>query len=274
MSNIKMIAIDLDDTLLRTDLTISWHTRRIIKKVQATGVVVVIASGRGFKALERYVKQLKMDKKKGYVICGNGTTIHNTSTGNIIEQILIPQKIALAAFDLVDSEGFAVQMYRGDQILVSRKNEYTDIDHNLTGLKQTVKSNFRDIVKDGCDKLVIPADPMILKPLETILKNVLSDDATLFTSKPYFLEVLPPATNKGSALENVSKKLGISRESVMAFGDSMNDEAMIQWAGHSVAMINGDERIKKIAHAVTEKTNDEDGVAHHIKKFVLNDNVG
>jgi Cof subfamily protein (haloacid dehalogenase superfamily) len=268
MSKIRMIALDLDDTLLRTDLSISWRTRRVIKKVQAAGVVVVIASGRVLSALDRYVTMLKMHKTEGFVICGNGTTIHNTQTGAILEQTTIPEKTALAAFNLADAEGFSVQLYEGDIIYVSRMNEYAAMDHKLTGLKQVVPESFCALLKK-CDKLVIPADPMLLKPLEALLKNVLGEDATLFTSKPYYLEVLPPATDKGSALAKIAAKLHIDREDVMAFGDSMNDEAMIKWAGWGVAMLNGDERIKKIARIVTEKTNDDDGVAHTIEKFVL-----
>ncbi|GMO26309.1 MAG: sugar-phosphatase [Termitinemataceae bacterium] len=268
-NNIKMIALDLDDTLLRTDLTISWHTRRIIKKAQALGIVVVIASGRVLKALDRYVKMLGMKKMYGYLICGNGTTIHDTKSGSILEQTLIPSKTACAAFDLANAEGFAVQLYRNDIIYVSRDNEYSDTDRRLTGMGHIVPHNFREMVEQSCDKLVIPGDPFLLRPLETLMRNILGDDATLFTSKPYYLEVLPPSTDKGSALKKIAEKLGIDRADVMAFGDSMNDEAMLRWAGWGVAMVNGDERVRKIARYVSESTNDEEGVARTIEKYVL-----
>ncbi|GMO26093.1 MAG: Cof-type HAD-IIB family hydrolase [Termitinemataceae bacterium] len=269
MSNIRLIALDLDDTLLRTDLSISWHTRRIIKKTQKAGITVVIASGRVLHALLKYVHQLGMHKHNSFVICGNGTTIHDTKTNEIIEQITMQPKMAQAAYDLANAEGFAVQLYRGDLLYVSRDNEYADTDHNLTGLRQIIPENFREMVGNNCDKLVIPGDPVLLRPLETLMRNVLSDEATLFTSKPYYLEVLPPQIDKGVALSKIAAKLGIERENVMAFGDSMNDEAMIKWAGFGVAMVNGNERIKNIARLVTEFSNDDDGVAATIEKYVL-----
>jgi hydroxymethylpyrimidine pyrophosphatase-like HAD family hydrolase len=112
---------------------------------------------------------------------------------------------------------------------------------------------------------------MLLRPLETILKTYIGDRVTIFTSKPYFLEILPPACGKGEALAFVTNRLGIGRESVMAVGDSMNDESMIRWAGWGVAMRNGDDRIKAMASFVTARTNEEDGVAELVERYILGD---
>jgi hydroxymethylpyrimidine pyrophosphatase-like HAD family hydrolase len=124
-------------------------------------------------------------------------------------------------------------------------------------------------VAAGCHKLIIPGDPVLLAPFLDILRAYIGDEATLFTSKPYFAEILPPGADKGSALAWVAQRAGIAREEVMAFGDSMNDEAMIRWAGVGVAMVNGDPRIKAAASAVTVKSNDDDGVACFIEEHVL-----
>jgi hydroxymethylpyrimidine pyrophosphatase-like HAD family hydrolase len=110
---------------------------------------------------------------------------------------------------------------------------------------------------------------MILGPLENLLRIYVGDKASLFTSKPYFLEILPAKTDKGAALAKVAEILGIKREEVLAIGDSMNDEAMIRWAGIGVAMVNGDDRIKDIATLVTERSNDDDGVADIIERYLL-----
>ena len=110
---------------------------------------------------------------------------------------------------------------------------------------------------------------MLLRPLEIILKTYIGDRVTIFTSKPYFLEILTPATGKGEALAIVASKLGVKREEVLAVGDSMNDESMIRWAGHGVAMRNSDERIKAMASFVTARTNDEDGVADLVERHLL-----
>ena len=269
MKEIKLLALDLDDTLLRDDLTISFHSKNVLKKIEDTGVMVVLASGRSPKAMERYARDLSMHKRPGYLVCNNGTTIQESHTGTKVKEFFLPMEAALAVYDLVDAENFPVQIYEDETIYVSRRNEYADVDQKLTGLRQVVVDNFRGLLAAGAQKLVIPGDPALLKPLEILLKTFIGDRVTIFTSKPYFLEILPPKTGKGEALAVIAQMLGINKNQVMAIGDSMNDESMIRWAGFGVAMANADPRIKAIAKAVTERTNDEDGVASFVEQYLL-----
>jgi Cof subfamily protein (haloacid dehalogenase superfamily) len=241
----------------------------VIKKAVAQGVVVTLASGRIPAALDQFSKVLGMNKRPGYLICSNGTIIQESNTGKIIWETQLNTQTALAVYDLATAEGFPVQIYEDDVMYVSKTNEFTRYDQKLTGLKQVVADDFHAVVKRGCYKLMIPGDPMLLQPLESLIRTYLGNDITLFTSKPYYLEILPQETDKGTALAKVSEILGIEQKAVMAIGDSMNDEAMIRWAGVGVAMANGDERIKKIADLVTERSNDDDGVADIIEQHIL-----
>ncbi|WP_026043604.1 Cof-type HAD-IIB family hydrolase [Treponema primitia] len=269
MTSIQMLAIDLDDTLLRSDLTISFRTRNAIRKAEAQGCVVVLASGRIPSAMEHFARLLGLHKRPGYLICNNGTMIQESHTGKLIYEAKIPPKTALVAYDLAAAEGFPVQLYEDDIMYISRPNEFADYDQKLTGLRQVVVENFRAMVGNGCYKLLIPGDPMTLKPLENILQTYIGSEVTIFTSKPYFLEILPHNVDKGASLAKVAEVLGIPQSAVLAIGDSMNDEAMIRWAGIGVAMANGDDRIKDIAAMVTNKSNDDDGVADLIERYIL-----
>jgi Cof subfamily protein (haloacid dehalogenase superfamily) len=269
MSKFRLVALDLDDTLLRSDLTISFRTRNAIRRVIQEGVSVALASGRVPQALDSFAKILGLHKRDGYLICSNGTIITESRTGKVVYETWVPANAALVAFDLADAEGFPVQLYDDDVMYISRRNEYTSYDEKLTGLRQVVVSNFRSMVEAGVHKLIVPGDPMILKPLEDIIRTYLGTDISLFTSKPYFLEILPPNVDKGSALAFIAEKLGVPREEVFAIGDSMNDEAMLRWAGCGVAMANSDPRIKSIASMITEHSNDDDGVAEVIERYVL-----
>jgi Cof subfamily protein (haloacid dehalogenase superfamily) len=264
-----MIALDLDDTLLRSDLSISYRTRNTIKRAQATGIVVVLASGRIPSAMERFARLLGMSRQPGYLIGNHGTIIQESNTGTIIYETRLVPEIALIAFDLADAEGFAVQLYENNILYVSRPNEFARYDQKLTGLRQVVAENFRDMVAAGCYKLLIPGDPMILEPLESLLRTYVGEEVSLFTNKPYFLEILPPQTDKGTALAKVAEHQGIPQEMVLAVGNSISDEGMIRWAGVGVAMVNGDERIKRLAAVVSERSNEDDGVADIIDQYVL-----
>jgi len=266
-NDLKILALDLDDTLLRSDLTISYRTRNAIRQIAQMGVTVVLASGRVYAAMNDFSLLLGLHERPGYMICDNGALILETHTGKTVYEAKLDKEKILAVCDLAEAEGFALQMYDNDVIYVSRQNEYTDIDQRTTGLRQVVVENFKDMVGDGCYKLVIPGSPELLKNVEIIIRTYLGESLTIFTSRPCFLELTPEDTDKGTALAKVAKILKVKQEQTIAIGDSMNDEAMIRWAGIGVAMLNGDERIKSMADVVTEHTNDEDGVAEVIEKY-------
>lgn len=269
MADVRLLALDLDDTLLRHDLTISLRAKSVLKRAEEQGLVVVLASGRAPKAMERYARELGMHRRPGFIISNNGVTVHESDTGRLVYEALLPDESSLAVYDLIEAEGLPVQVYEDDTIYVSRTNEFADQDQKLTGMRQVVVENFRAMIAAGQKKLVIPGDPMLLQPLETILKNIVGSELTIFTSKPFFLEILPPNCGKGEALAIVAEKLGILREQVMAVGDSMNDESMLRWAGWGVAMANADTRIKSLASFVTARSNEEDGVADLVERYIL-----
>jgi Cof subfamily protein (haloacid dehalogenase superfamily) len=263
----KILALDLDDTLLRSDLSISHRTINAIRQTAQLGVTVVLASGRIYAAMNNFSRLLGLHERPGYLICNNGALILETHSGNIVYEAKLDKEIILTVCDLADAEGFALQMYDNDIMYVSRQNEYSNIDQRTTGLRQVVVENFKDMAGDGYYKLIIPGDPELLKHIEIIIRTYLGQSLTIFTSRPHFLEITPEDTDKGTALAKVAKLLKVRKEQTMAIGDSMNDEAMIRWAGIGVAMANGDERIKSMADLVTEHTNDEDGVAEIIEKY-------
>ena len=260
----RMLALDLDDTLLNSDLSISFRARNAIKRTGAMGVTIVLASGRIPSAMESYSRLLELHKRPAYLVSNNGALIMESDTGKIIHEARIESETLLAICNLADAEGFPLQMYEDNIMYVSRQNEYSSLDQKATGFRQVVVENFRAMAGEGCHKLIIPGEPALLAHVENLLKSYLEDSITVFTSRPYFLEIMPPGSDKGSALAKIAEIRGIRADETMAIGDSMNDEAMIRWAGIGVAMANGDERIKNIADLVTDYTNDDDGVAEII----------
>jgi len=267
MMPIRILALDIDDTLLRSDLSISYKTRHAIKSTEEAGVTVVLASGRIPEAMDHCSRLLGLHKRPGYLVSNNGAIIQESHTGKTVYETRMDQETALAVCDLADAEDFPVQMYDGDIMFVSRENEYSGMDLRYIGIRQVVVQNFRAMVNEGCYKLIIPGDPQILQAIEKLIRVYLGKKITLFTSRPYILELIPKDTDKGTALAKIAEIHRVSASEVMAIGDSMNDEAMIRWAGVGVAMANADDRIKDIAKIVTDRTNDEDGVAEIIEKY-------
>jgi hypothetical protein len=228
---------------------------------------VVLASGRIPEAMEHSSQLLGLHKMPGYLISNNGALIQESHTGNVVHEAKIKPELALALCDLAYAEDFAMQLYQDDIMYVSRQNEYSAYDQRVTGIRQVVVENFRAMVNEGCYKLIVPGHPTVLSHVESLTRTYFGKNLTVFTSRPYFLEIMSENTDKGTALAKVAGILGVNAEEVMAIGDSMNDEAMIRWAGVGVAIANADERIKKIADFVTDSTNDDDGVAEVIEKY-------
>jgi Cof subfamily protein (haloacid dehalogenase superfamily) len=217
--------------------------------------------------MEIFSRLLGLHKRPGYLVSNNGALIQESRTGNIVHEARIDKKTAITICDLANAEGFPLQMYEGNIMYVSRQNEYSSYDQRVTGVRQVVVENFRDMVEGGCYKLVIPGDPVLLADVEKLIRVYVGKKITLFNSRHYFLEIMAQGTDKGTALARIAEILGVSAEETLAIGDSMNDEAMIRWAGIGVAMANADERIKNIADLVTDHTNDDDGVAEIIEKY-------
>ena len=267
MKPIRILALDLDDTLLRSDLSISHRTRHTIKRTEQLGVTIVLASGRIPEAMEQSSRLLGLHKSPGYLVSNNGALIEESNSGVIIHESILEPNIALTICDLADAEGFTMQIYQDDIMYVSHKNEYSDHDQKVTGIRHVVVENFRAMVSEGCYKLIIPGEPKLITHVQSIVKTYLGENITVFTSRPYFLEIMSANTDKGAALAKIAKILDVGADEVMAIGDSMNDEAMIRWAGIGVAMANADERIKNVANIVAAHNNDDDGVAEVIEKY-------
>ena len=266
---VRILALDLDDTLLHSNQSISPRTRNAVRRAEEAGVTVVLTSGRIPEAMDRYVRFLDLHKRPAYLISNNGALITESHTGNIVHETLLDPKTIIAVCDLAASEDFPLQMYADNITYISRHNEYSDIDEKLTGLRQVVVENFCDLAGYGCYKLIIPGAVALLDNVESIIRTYFGDEISIFRSRKHFLQIASKNTNKGTALAAIAGIKGMSAEETMAIGDSMNDEAMIRWAGIGVAMANGDERLKNIAKLVTDKTNDEDGVAEIIEKYIL-----
>ncbi len=268
---VQIVALDLDDTLLKHDLTISDYTVDILQKVVEKGIYVMLCSGRIDDAMLPYVRQLDIAGSNfgRYMITQNGTNILDLHLRLSIYSHQLDYDIAMHVYNLLEEYGVTAHVYDSSFIFTCKYTEWGDKDAILSGLNKELIEDYPEFLKRGFPKMVIPGEPETLKILEARLKKEIGDRCVIFTSKPFFLEVLPKNAGKGEALVWIAEQLNVPIENVMGFGDSMNDESMMNLAGKSVAMINGLDHIKDIAVFNTEFSNDEDGVAKFIEKFVL-----
>lgn len=267
----KLIALDMDDTLLTGDLRISDRAVSAIQKLAARKIFIVICTGRVHKGIEPFVRRLCLPQNEfsKYAILSNGSLIFDLHAKREIFSQNLDYEILLRAKEEAARLGLPCQVYDSENIFASVENDFSRRDVALTKMELKIPDDFDSFLKHGFSKMLIPGNEQIVKKLFGILKNALGERAVIVISKPYFLEVLPPDSGKGEALEILSERLGIKMRDVMAFGDSMNDETMILKSGLSVAMRNGLQAIQDEAKFVTRFSNDEDGVADFLEEFVL-----
>ncbi len=269
--DIKLIATDMDDTLLDKNAQIPEKNKKALLNAAEKGIYVVLSSGRIKASLTEFSKTLELDKyEKGkYIVALNGARIYDISTGETIYSKNVDGDVLVEAFEEVKKSGFSAEVYGEKTIYTNVDNEWTRLDSGLCLIPMKEVPNFKEFLKQGHSKMLIPGNPEKLLELKERLEKRLGDRAVIFTSKPYFLEIMASGCGKGEALEFLAKKLNIPLEQTMAFGDSMNDESMIRKIYNSVAMKNGLEYIQNIARFVTRKTNEDCGVADFINTYVL-----
>ena len=204
-----------------------------------------------------------------YLIAINGCSIFDLHTRNQIFCRKVEPEILLRANELAERAGYKSEVYTPDTIYYNEETKWTKLDVDMCGLKGEVVADYEEFLQKGFTKMLVPGDPEDLLKLQDTLKAEFGERAVIFTSKPYFLEVLPPDCGKGEAVKWLSEQLGFGIDKAMGFGDSMNDESLIKMAGYGVAMCNGLPYIKTIADFVTEKDNNNDGIADFLRTYVL-----
>ncbi|RLQ94900.1 Cof-type HAD-IIB family hydrolase [Falsibacillus albus] len=264
----KMIVLDLDDTLLRDDQTISERTKNALLMAQEAGVKVVLASGRPTFGMRGIAIELKLDQFGSYLLAFNGSKIIDCKTDEEKYSRTLSPETAHKLYDLSKREGVGILTYKEDAIIVEEPNEFAEIESMLTGLPVEVVPSFKEAVTEPVVKALMLKEADRLVEVEKKLQGELEGELSVMRSKPYFLEFTEQGVTKGASLDYLIKPLGIRPEEVIAIGDSYNDLTMIEFAGLGVAMGNAPQDIKDKSDYITA-SNMEDGVAEVVEKFVL-----
>ncbi|TKF73242.1 HAD family phosphatase [Vibrio sp. F13] len=266
----KLIALDMDGTLLNSEKVISQENKDAIAKARAAGVKVVLASGRPLEGMQSKLDELSIDGEDDFVLFYNGSMVQNVSTKEIIHSEISNGKAAKEIAALAEQLGGYVHAFSKIHGLITpENNEYTGIEARINGLDIT-EFDFSQLEDDHeIIKTMIVAEPSKLTEIIGKLPQELKTQFTIVQSAPFFLEFLNPNSNKGVGIEAIAKHLGIKAEEVICMGDAENDHHMLEYAGLGIAMENAMEETKKLADHITA-SNDDHGVAVAIEKFIFN----
>ncbi|MFS0781835.1 Cof-type HAD-IIB family hydrolase [Bacillus sp. 1P06AnD] len=264
----KMIVLDLDDTLLQDDHTISAPTKQALMEAQEMGVKVVLASGRPTYAMTEIAEELSLSSYGSYILSFNGGKIINCQTNEELFNSVLSVDDVHRLFDISKRENVWIHTYVGNEIITAEENEYTTIEGEITGMPVKEEPSFKKSISKPVVKVLMLEDPDKLKEVESKLQKELNNEFSVMRSKPFFLEITEKGVTKGTSLNQLIQMCGIKRDEVIAIGDSYNDLEMIEFAGLGVAMGNAPEDIKEKADFITT-SNMEHGVAKVVEQFVL-----
>ncbi|EHI74884.1 cof family protein [Streptococcus criceti] len=267
--SIKLVAIDIDGTLVNSKRKITPEVYQAIQEAKAAGVKIVITTGRPIAGVQELLNELNLNEPDNYVITFNGALVQETATG---QEVI---KDALSYEDYLDIEYLATRLgihshaITKDGIYTSNRNigNYTVHEATLVSMPIFYRTPEENRDKEFVKTMYID-EPEILDQAIAKIPQEFYDRFTIVKSRPFYLEVLNKTSNKGTAVLHLAEKLGISVEETMAIGDEENDRAMLEVVGHPIVMENGNPELKKIAQHIT-KSNDESGVAYAIRKWVL-----
>lgn len=265
----KLIALDMDGTLLNEEKIVTERTKKAIKAARDKGVTVVLATGRPIDGVTRYLEELDMYTDNDYVLSYNGGLVLKTKNKEVVCKLGLIGEDVKYLYELSKRLGVNIHAFSEKNGLVTPKNsKYTEVEASINNI--TVNEiNFDNIENDeSFIKIMMIDEPEILQKAIDNLPEEVYEKYTVVRSAPFFLEFLNKEVNKGVGVEMLAKHLGVKREEVITMGDAGNDLHMIEYAGMGIAMGNAFDEVKEAANYITD-SNNEDGVAKAIEKFVL-----
>ncbi|WP_274649227.1 Cof-type HAD-IIB family hydrolase [Paenibacillus humicola] len=265
----KMIAIDIDDTLLTDDLVVTPGTKAALAEAVASGVFVTLATGRMFPSAKKIAMQTELNVP---IITYQGSLVKTLMDEQVLYERKVPQDVAEELLAFCRERGLHLQLYIDDVLYVAEDNEKSRDYAGLSKIPFVVEPDLGKLIGRPSTKMLIIDEPAVLDELKTELGGLFGDRVHITKSKPHYLEFMHKEGTKGHAIAFMAQHIGCSLDEVIAIGDSWNDHEMIEVAGLGVAMGNALPRLKEIADYVTV-SNNEEGVRRVIEKFVLNKEI-
>ena len=266
----RLLALDLDETLLGEDLQISPRNLQAIREAVRRGVMVIVATGRMYCTSQNYAVEMTPGRDMP-IISYHGALVKTSRTGRVLRHRPLDHSVAVAITREMEERGFHLNLYAGDRLYVREENRHTRYYQTIAGIELEPVGPLDDFLEETGARptklTIIDADGR-LDWAEHFIRDRYGEQVMALQSRTLFLEITDLRSTKGQALAFVAGREGIRREEIIACGDSYNDLDMIKYAGLGVAMANARPSVRDAADLVTA-SNVEDGVARVIEEYIL-----
>ncbi len=265
----KMIVLDLDGTLMSSQNCILPRTKEAIFKAQEAGVMVVLASGRPTYGMVNAARELRLDEYPGFLLSYNGGRIISVQTDELIYDKSLTPEVCHELYDLAREYDINIMAYEDEAILTMDDDQYIQKESVINNMPINRVEDFKSALTFNSVKCLCTGEPDYIAQVELKFKERVGDRFSIMRSAPFFLEIMPQNINKAYSLQKLLDHVGLDVSEMIACGDGYNDLPMIEFAGLGVAMGNAVDEVKSKANYITA-TNNEDGIADVIEKFIFN----
>ncbi len=263
---VRLIACDMDGTLLNPTFVLSEASRARLPELAERGIHLVLASGRMVSGQRPFHQQLALTTP---IIAYNGALVWDVANERAIAHTPVPYELAREAVRVAADEGLHLQYFWDDQFWTIERNSWMELYEGRTRLTGHVVDDLAAFGPNKAPtKMIIIADPTHAEELVERFRAMFGPSLYVTTTMPEYVELMHPDVSKGRALGQVADAYDIPMSEVMAFGDAPNDSTMIKAAGVGVAMENGHDEVKALADHVT-LSNRDDGIVRALEGWGL-----
>jgi Cof subfamily protein (haloacid dehalogenase superfamily) len=263
--SIRLIAVDVDGTLLNTKKQLTRAVADAIGEVKRCGFLFTIATGRDILGLRDFGDLLSPEVP---VITYNGAEIRRAGSGELISSVCLSRESAKEIIGQGLNKGFSVIVWCRGVLYIGQPGVFSRGYSEMYGIREKELTDVSELCAKGVTKVIWAGETTRIGTLEKERKLAPIPGSECCTSDPSYLEFMAEGVNKGAGLQAAADSLGLSRQEVMAVGDGHNDLPMLQWAGVSVAMGNASWEVKQAARFLTDDC-DRDGLAVALKRLIL-----
>lgn len=268
----KILFVDLDGTLLKNDKTISEENKKAVHRMLDAGHYFVITTGRAIDSGKKIAMDLGLAKTGCYIVAYNGAMVYDCSADRVLDQKCLPVEYTEYLITEAQKAGIYIQAYANSKVLSVKYTKELEFYTNENGTDYRIEPDVWSLIDSEPPKLLLISldDKKKLEKFQNDHREWEKGKCTSVFSCDQYLEYCPLGASKGHGIQVIMNFLNIQKENTVAVGDQENDISMIQAVQIGCAMKNAPDKVKEQADYVTEHTNEENGVAEVIDKFILN----
>ena len=267
----KILFTDLDGTLLNNHSQIDAKMKQALQEMTVKGHYLVLSSGRPLDSILEVKQLAQINFSNIFIIASNGAVIYNCDTKEIVHEIRVSFADVTNVWNFAKKHKVHVQTYTDNSIITASEDEEILFYRQRIHLPLILSDKPCNIMKKPPHKLLLIDlyNHTHIEGIQKLLEQTYGDRLQTVFSNPYYLEVFAKDAGKGNSLRYLCDYLNIPLANSFAAGDAENDLSMLQAAGTAIVMCNGTDEIKKHADIITERSNNECGLAEIIYKYIL-----